>query len=156
MVLIPSVKKRRYIYPEFSKMTNSVAEYYLNELYDWKSAIELYLEEIEDSEEWLQSILRYDSVPALPAKVEHCLNQLFLSRNKFLKIRSAIQSAERKLYKEQMPVDNNILTKETRQAHKRLRGEMHETEKEYLDVKYDCNEFLENAVEIQGRIKSNN
>lgn len=136
-------------------MTNSIAEYYLNELYDWKSAIELYLEEIEDAQEWLQSILRFDSVPALSAKVERRLNQLFIARNKFSKIKSDIQSAERKLYKEQIPAGNDAVTEEIRKRHKQLRSEMHETEKDYLDVKFYCNEFLENAVEIQGRIKKN-
>jgi len=136
-------------------MTNSIAEYYLNELYDWKSAIELYLEEIEDAQEWLQSILRFDSVPALSAKVERRLNQLFIARNKFSKIKSDIQSAERKLYKEQIPASNDAVTEEIRKRHKQLRSEMHETEKDYLDVKFYCNEFLESAVEIQGRIKDN-
>jgi hypothetical protein len=135
-------------------MTTSIAEYYLDELYDWRSAIDLYLEEIDDSEEWLQSILRFDSVPALAAKVEHHLNQLFLSKENLLKIKSSTQSSEQKFFKDQVPVGNDIVTEELKINHKKLREEMHKVEKEYLDIKYDCDEFLADAVEIQDRTKN--
>lgn len=136
-------------------MTTSIAEYYLNELHDWKSAIDLYLEEIDDAEEWLQSILHFDSVPALAAKVEHHLNQLLLSKENLLRIKSFIQSSEQKFYKDRLPVGNDLVTEDAKAAHKQLRTEKHKAEKEYLDAKYSCDEFLATAVEMQNKTKSN-
>src|SRR5574337_2035950 len=114
-------------------MTTSIAEYYLNELSDWRSAINLYIEEIDDSEEWLQTLVNLDTVPAFAAKVEHYLNQLFLSKENLFVLRSVIQSAERKLYKDQIPVLNEAISDDVKAQHKQLREEMHRIEKEYLD-----------------------
>ena len=137
-------------------MTNSIAEYYLNELYDWRSAINLYIEEIDDSEEWLQTLVNLDTVPAFAAKVEHYLNQLFLSKENLFVLRSVIQSAEKKLYRDQIPVLNEAITDDVKAQHKQLREEMHRIEKEYLDTKYERDAFLADAIEIQNRLKKTN
>lgn len=133
-------------------MTTSIAEYYLDELYDWKSAVDLYLTKVDDSEEWLRSLQDSDSVPELAAKTEHYLNQLFLSKENLSSVRSAIQSSERKLYKEQAPVSNDAVTENLKIQQRKLRQDMHRVEKDYLDVKYECDEFLANAVDIQNNI----
>lgn len=137
-------------------MTMSIAEYYLNELSHWRSTIDLYLEEIDDFEEWLQSILRFDSIPALAAKVEHFLAGLLLSKDNLLRLKAFIESAEQKFYKDDVPVNNDVVTDELRTNHKQLRAAMHKVEKEYLAVKYDCDEFLASAVEIQNKPKNSN
>ena len=59
----------------YTTMTTSIADYYLYELYDWKGAADLYTEEIDESEEWLEILLKLDSVPPFAAKVEHYLDQ---------------------------------------------------------------------------------
>ena len=137
-------------------MTTSIAEYYLNELNDWRSAINLYIEEIDDSEEWLQTLLNLDTIPAFAAKVEHYLNQLFLSKENMFVLRSVIQSAERKLYRDQIPVLNEAITDDVKAQHTQLREEMHRIEKEYLDTKYERDAFLADAIEIQNRLKKIN
>lgn len=137
-------------------MTNSIAEYYLDELNDWQTAIDLYLEAIDNSEEWLQSLLHFNSVPALAAKVEHYLNTLLLSKEHLRQIKTIILSGERILYKDHVPVDDDIVTEELRDSHRLLRKEMHRAEKEYLDTKYDCDEFLASAIEIQNKARSRN
>lgn len=135
-------------------MTTSIAEYYLDELYDWKSAIELYIEGIDESTEWLKTILKLDSVPALAANVEHYLSLLQLSRQNLNEIKSSIGSSERKLYANKIPVTNETLSEQVRKEHTQLRRQMHIVEKAYLDVKYECDEYLANLVDFQNRIKS--
>ena len=137
-------------------MTTSIAEYYLNEFYDWKSAFDLYIEEIEESEEWLEMLLKLDTVPAFAAKVEHYLNQLFLSKADLLRLRSAIQSGERILYKDQAPVIDEFITNEIKTQHKQLRLQVHRIEKEYLEIKYERDAFLADAIEVQNRIRKIN
>lgn len=134
-------------------MTNSIAEYFLDELYDWKSAIDLYLEETEDSEEWLRDILRFDSVPQLSAKVEHYLNRILLSRQNLLYLRTFIESFEKQLYKDETPETNEMITQQQRDQQKQLREDMHKVEKEYLDLRYACDEFLASAVDLQSNIQ---
>jgi hypothetical protein len=137
-------------------MTTSIAEYYLNELYDWKGAADLYIEEIDESEEWLEILLKLDSVPPFAAKVEHYLDQLFLSKEALFKLRSDIQSAERRLYKNQIPLFNEHITDNIKTQRKQLRVEVHRIEKEYLDIKYERDAFLADAIEIQNRIRKIN
>lgn len=137
-------------------MTTSIAEYYLNELYDWKAAVDLYIEEIDESEEWLETLLKLDTMPEFAAKVEHYLDQVFLSKEDLLNLRSAIQSAERRLYKDQIPLFNAFVTDDIKTQHKQLRAEVHSIEKEYLDTKYERDAFLADAVEIQNRIRKIN
>ena len=137
-------------------MTTSIAEYYLNELYDWKSANDLYIEEVEESEEWLELLLKFDTVLAFAAKVEHHLNQLFLSKENLLQLRSGNQSDEKRLYKDQTPVFDEFITDEIKIQHKQLRLEVHRIEKEYLDTKYERDAFLADAIEIQNRIRKIN
>lgn len=137
-------------------MTTSIAEYYLNESYDWNSAVDLYIEEIEESEEWLEILLKLDGVPAFAAKVEHYLNQLFLSKDDLLRLKSGIQSGEKVLYENQTPVTDEFITDEIKTQHKQLRLEVHRVEKEYLKVKYERDAFLADAVEVQNRIRKIN
>lgn len=130
----------------------SIAEYYLDELYDWKSSVDLYLEEIDESEEWLEILVKFDTVPAFAAKVEHYLNQLFLSKENLRKLIYAIKSAEKTLYKNQTPIFNEFITEDIKTKHKQLREKMHGAEKEYIDIKYERDTFLADAIEIQNRI----
>jgi len=135
-------------------MTSSIAEYYLDELYDWKTAIDLYVEEIDDAEEWLKDVLRFNTIPDLASKVEKHINQLFMSKQNLLYLRTFVQSFEKQLYKKHAPVNNENITEEQKEKQKQLRKDMHNVEKEYLEVKYNCDDFLAYAVAIQNRNKN--
>ena len=136
-------------------MTTSLSQFYLDELHDWRSAVDLYVKEIDESEEWLELLIHLDSVPALAAKTEHHLNQSHLSKKNLLRLKSIILASEKKLHKEQVPVANDAITEEIKLHHKELRKKVHEAEKNYLDAKYKRDEFSANAVEIHNKIKSN-
>ena len=132
-------------------MTTSIAEYYLTELNDWTNSLNFHLEEIEASQERLDEILHLNSVPDLAASVEHYLNQLFLSRQNQVSLRTHIHTQEQKLHKNYTPVGNDLVTEELKKLQKELRTSMHTTEKEYLDIKYACDEFIAQTILQQNK-----
>lgn len=136
-------------------MTTSIAEYYLDELYDWRTSIDLYVEQISDAEGSLKDIVRFNTIPDLAAKVEHFLSQLFISKQNLLYLKTFVQSFERKLYREHTPVSNESITEDLKEKQNQLRKDMHSVEKEYLEVKYNCDQFLAYAVTIQSKKKNN-
>lgn len=136
-------------------MTTSIAEYYLDELYDWRTSIDLYVEQISDAEGSLKDIVRFNTIPDLAAKVEHFLSQLFISKQNLLYLKTFVQSFERKLYREHAPVSNESITEDLKEKQNQLRKDMHSVEKEYLEVKYNCDQFLAYAVTIQSKKKNN-
>lgn len=136
-------------------MTTSIAEYYLTELNDWTNSLNFHLEEIEASQERLDEILHLNSVPDLAASVEHYLNQLFLSRQNQVSLRTHIHTQEQKLHKNYTPVGNDLVTEELKKLQKELRTSMHTTEKEYLDIKYACDEFIAQTILQQNKKTKN-
>lgn len=135
-------------------MTTSIAEYYLDELYDWETSIDRYVEEIDDAEEWLKDVLRFNTIPDLAAKVEKHINQLFMSKQNLLYLKTFVQSFEKTLYKESAPVSNENITEDKKEKQKQLRTDMHSVEKEFLEATYKCDDFLAYAVAIQNRKKN--
>ena len=134
-------------------MTNSIAEYYINELDDWKDLVDFNLEEIDELEEWLQEILNYDSLPILAATVEHNLTQLVLLKQNLHQLKDEMQSLEGKLYKGQTPVDNETVTEEISKHQNSLRDSMNSIEKQYLDIKYACDRFVADTIVSQSKKK---
>lgn len=135
-------------------MTNSIAEYYLDELHDWRTSINLYVEEIDDAEEWLKDVLRFNTIADLAAKVEKHINELFISKQNLLYLESFVKSFEKQLTIDKVPVRNEGINDDLKEKQKQLRKDMHTVEKEYLDVKYNCDDFLAYAVAIQNRKKN--
>lgn len=130
-------------------MNASLSEYYINELDEWKSTINFHLEDIEELETWLRTILHANTVVKLTAMVEHFLNQLVLCKINFKGIKSNIEAFENNLFKGNAPSGNEIITEEIKTSQKQLRNSMYKTEKEYIDIKYHCDEFLADTVAIQ-------
>lgn len=135
-------------------MTTSIAEYYLDELYDWKTTIDLYVEGITDAEERLKDVLRFNTVPDLAAKVEKYISQLFMSKQNLLYLRTFVQSFEKKLFEEHTPVSDENITDDMKEKQNQLRKDMHSVEKEYLEVKYNTDDFLAYVVAMQNRKKN--
>ena len=123
-------------------MITSVAEYYINEIEGWKDSIIFHLEEIDELELRFEEILRLDTIPNLATKAENNLKLLFLSRQNLINLKQNIQDLEAKLLEDHSPVINDRITEEIKRQQNELRKNLHGSEKEYLDVKYNCDSFL--------------
>jgi hypothetical protein len=135
-------------------MISSIAGYYMDELDEWKEVIDLHLEEINELEEWLNQIIHTNTVTHLAAKVEHYMNQLLLSDQNLKALRVQMEEAENLLLKDQAPIDNEFLTEASKDHQKRLRKVLYSLEKELLEIRYNCDEFLTDAIMAQNKKSS--
>ena len=136
-------------------MPTSIAEYYINELNDWEDAIALHTEEIEQLEEWLKEVLRNNTVVNLAGKVEHYLNNLFLTKQNLGILKTKILKGEEKLYTGEIPIGNEDITEEIKQNQNEFRKNLYSLERQYLDIKFECEDFLATTVTKQNRKENN-
>jgi len=132
-------------------MAISIAEYYTNELDDWKDSIYLHLERISESEEHLNELLHYNTIPNLAANVEHNINQLFLLRQNLLGLNRKISFLKEKLFSKDAPVRDELITDEIKKQQKEIRDNIYKVEKEFLDIKHACDVFISSAITAQER-----
>lgn len=123
-------------------MQQSVSEYYITELADWNRSIDFYDTEIADMEDKLNEIIHQNTIPNLAANTERFLNSMDVQRNIFLAIQLLIQKQETRLYKNDTPEENAEITTETKDEQNSIRDKMQSAEKNYIDAKYGCYNFL--------------
>jgi hypothetical protein len=132
-------------------MPTSIAEYYINELNDWEDAIALHTEVIEELEEWLKEVLRNNTVVNLAGKVEHYLNNLFLTKQNLGMLKTKILEGEEKLYTGEIPISNEQITEEIKSQQNEFRKNLYSLERQYLDIKFECEDFLAATVTKQNK-----
>lgn len=137
-------------------MTNSIAGYYINELDGWKEILDFNMERIDELYEEVREMLSSNTIINLAKKVEYHLNQLHASKENLAKLHFKLNEYERKFYPEQRAITNDSITKEMKAYQQQLRREMHQLEKEYVDVKYDCDRFLADTITAQNSKPNNN
>ena len=123
-------------------MQQSVSEYYITELADWNRSIDFYDTEIADMEDKLNEIIHQNTIPNLADNTERFLNSMDVQRNIFLVIQHLIQQQETRLYKNDNPEENAEITTETKDEQNSIRDKMQSAEKNYIDAKYGCYNFL--------------
>jgi hypothetical protein len=119
------------------------------ELEGWKESLSFYKEEILRSSDWLQSIVRLNTVPDLGIRVKKYFSA-------YERIQGEIESVLIKITKmstgleEEEGMQNEGMVHETliREQHE-LRGSMQELEKKYIGLKYDCDQFVADTLIIQ-------
>lgn len=130
-------------------MPLSIAEYYLDEIYTWRDALIFHLEESEELREFLQEILQLNSVPGLALMAEHQLSAMFNIREVLHALRAEGERLQKALQQQQRPISNQEITPQMKQDQRNLRARMLAAEKEFLDTRYKCNEFIAEAVSQQ-------
>jgi hypothetical protein len=143
-------------YNIYVTMTTSIAEYYIEELEDLKKSIDFHIPEIEDAQEWLQRIIAGNTIPKLAAMVEHYTNILNLCRLNYVYLKGRIQSLSASLLKDDMPLENGMITDDLKKMQSELRANMFGIEKEYLEIKYNANVFLSDTITRQNKITNHN
>lgn len=123
-------------------MATNIAEYYIEELIGWTNTIHFYTEEIDQLEEKLAEIIRKNSITDIAEKVE--AQQLFLDEvsEKFSRLLFEFKDQEALLKKDGEFKEDNLIDPKTEDTQTDLRRKMKEMEKEYIDVKFNCANFL--------------
>jgi hypothetical protein len=123
-------------------MPTNIAEYYTEELIGWTNTIHFYTEEMDQMEEKLAEIIRRNSIIDIAEKVE--AQQIFLDEmsEKFSRLLFECKDQEALLKKNGTFIEDSLMDPKTGDSQSDLRRKMKEMEKEYIDVKFNCADFL--------------
>jgi hypothetical protein len=123
-------------------MPTRVSTYYTDELTDWSRLINDHNEELVEFDERLEEVIRRNSIVDIAQKVASQKTRLILISGKFYNLQLEIHQQEAALMSDSIPVDDTFIPLETEKKQHELRHKMQATEKEYVDVKFDCYNFL--------------
>lgn len=132
-------------------MDSSLASYYSNELAEWRDMLHFHVQEIEEFEVWLNEVLQHNTVPNLAAKTEHFFADFAAQRHQFELLAGQVYGLQTQLVKEDQPISDEQITTVLEDHHKALREQMLQSEKKFLDLKYECHQFLSDTVGRQSK-----
>lgn len=127
-------------------MATSIAEYYSDELVDWNRQIAFYDQEMHEFELKLAEVIGRNSIPHIAAKVEVQQQKLDAVAGKFESLRVDIQQQQASLKTDSTLIDDSLIRTGMEKQQNELRRSMQQAEKEYIDVKYDCYNFLSETL----------
>jgi hypothetical protein len=127
-------------------MPNTIAEYYTDELLEWNKSIIFYNSEVEELTQKLGDVIRRNSIAGIAAKVE--AHQTLFNRlsEKFYKLQTLMKEQEAVLKTDSTLIDDTLINTETEKQQNELRRKILVAEKEYIDVKFDCYNFLSETL----------
>lgn len=127
-------------------MATTIAEYFLDELVDWNRLIVFYNNEVDEFESKLGEVIQRNTIPNIAAKVENEQKKLNVVSGKFYKLQAQIKQQESSLKTDSTLIEDAQIKAEIEQHQNELRRSMQQIEKEYIDVKYACYNFLSETL----------
>lgn len=127
-------------------MTHSISAYYLSELDDWSRAVSFYEEEIEALELKLEEIIHRNTIPNLAANTEVFLKNFQQQLVQFELLESEIREQENLLTHDDEPDEDRAILPATKMQQTTLREQMKAAEKNFIESKYHCYEFLSETL----------
>ncbi len=127
-------------------MPNTVAEYYTDELIGWQDSIDFYNDEMSDLEEKLSDVISRNSIVGIAEKVENQQRKLNTVSAAFYRLREKLEQQEARLKTDHTFIDNTLVDTSIEKQQMELRQTMHQAEKDYIDTKYDCYQFLSGTL----------
>ena len=127
-------------------MPTTIAEYYISELLDWNNAIIFYNEEMEEIEQKLEDVINRNSIVGIADKVE--LQQTLINEvsDKFYKLQNEIQEQSGTLQSDGKLKDDSLISNDYELQQFEIRQKMNKVEKEYIDKKLKCYNFLSETL----------
>lgn len=123
-----------------------ISEYYLDELDSRKASINHFLEEIEECEQLLKEIPRFNSFSHLAERTERHLKQLYIAKQHFLADKERLDELESKLYEKDAPVENSKVTPAIDEELEQIWHEELTLDTSFLQVRTCCRKFLFGVV----------
>ena len=123
-------------------MSNNISKQYDDELLGWVDSIEFYLEALDSLGDKLGDVISRNSIVGIAAKVEvyqMMLDKVVLVLNT---LKKDVLGQQQLLKKEDLLIEDEMISVVMDQNQKTLRDKVQQAEKEYIDVKHHCNEFL--------------
>ena len=130
-------------------MPTTIAKYYTDELVEWVRLMNFYNSEIDQFEVKLAEVIQRNTIRGIGAKVEAHQEKLNAVSQKFRQLQKRIMEQEGWLKTDSTFIDNAAIKGETDEEQKQIREKIQEIEREYIDVKYGCYEFLSETLNKQ-------
>lgn len=127
---------------KFNNMATTIAQYFTDEMVDWQQSISFYREELNELGQKLFEVIRRNTIVDIAARAGVHQSLLDEISYKFSKLQLEIELQEAKLKTDSTLVDNTLINNETENHQAELRRKMRATEKEFIDVKFECYNFL--------------
>ena len=127
-------------------MATPISKYYKDELGEWNNTILFYRNELGEFGVKLSEVIRRNSIVGIAKKVEGYQMKLNNAADKFYKLQLEMQQQEASLKTDSTLIDDSLVNNEIEQRQVELRRKMHEVENEYIDVKFDCYNFLSQTL----------
>lgn len=123
-------------------MPTTIAEYYADELVDCNDSIQHYNEELDNLESKLEEVIRRNSIIGIAEKVE--AHQFLINEvsDKFYALLLDFKKQEAAIKKDNSFIDDSLINDQIENQQSDLRLKMQAAEKEVIDVKFDCYNFL--------------
>lgn len=131
-------------------MSKKIASFYNDEINSWLQSVDFYLEEILSLEKRLHEIIERNTIVDIAAKTE--VHQLIINKieEKLIALRKEIESVSMLLSKKENFITNDKINKSLENKIALLGSNFRHHEKEYADVKFYCNEFVEEMLKRGG------
>lgn len=123
-------------------MATTIAEYYIAELLDWNNAIIFYNEEMEEIEQKLAEVISRNSIVGIAEKVEFQQTLLNNVSDKFYKLQNEIQEQSSSLQSDGKLKEDALISNDYELKQFEIRQKMNIVEKDYIDKKLNCYNFL--------------
>ena len=127
-------------------MPTNIAEYYISELLDWNNAIIFYNEEMEEIEQRLEEVINRNSIVGIADKVEVQQTLINEVSDKFYKLQNEIQEQSGILQSDGKLKDDALISNDYELQQFEIRQKMNKVEKEYIDKKLNCYNFLSTTL----------
>ena len=127
-------------------MPTNIAEYYISELLDWNNAIIFYNEEMEEIEQKLEEVINRNSIVGIADKVEVQQTLINEVSDKFYKLQNQIQEQSGTLQSDGKLKDDALISNDYELQQFEIRQKMNKVEKEYIDKKLNCYNFLSTTL----------
>ncbi len=125
-----------------NNMETNMAEYFIDELVEWNRLIVFYNGEMNEFEHKLAEVIQRDTIPNIAMEVENEQDKLNAVSEKFNLLQAQIQQQEAVLRTNGTFIENALINAETEKRQNELRRNMQQVEREYVDTKYGCYNFL--------------
>lgn len=127
-------------------MKKQISEYYYEELNAWEKSISFYKVEMKIVEDKLQEIILRNTIVDIAAKVE--AHQVLLNeiKDNFKTLSVEIISQQEKLKPDIKLIADELMNSVTELLQTNLRKKLQKCEKEYIDIKYYCYDFISETL----------
>lgn len=123
-------------------MGTILTEYFTDELIEWNRLISFNNREMSEIENKLAEVIRRNNIPHIAAKAEEQQDKLNAVAEKFRRLQSLILRQQAILKTDSTLIDDKLVDPEIQKRQNEMRHKMQQTEKEYIDAKFDCYNFL--------------